>query len=64
VIDGERKQVSVLFADLIGYTAFAVRLDPEDTREIMGRIFSGAAEMPVTLRTAAARRVATTGGGS
>src|SRR5688572_32110676 len=43
--EGERKQVTVLFADLTGYTALSARLDPEDTREIMGRIFSRAAEI-------------------
>lgn len=30
----ERRQVSVMFCDLVGSTAIAVRLDPEDTREI------------------------------
>jgi predicted ATPase/class 3 adenylate cyclase len=42
---GERKQVSVLFSDLTGYTTLSERLDPEETREIMGRIFGRAAEI-------------------
>jgi class 3 adenylate cyclase len=36
---GERKQVTVLFADLSGYTAMTEALDAEDVKEIMGRIF-------------------------
>jgi class 3 adenylate cyclase/tetratricopeptide (TPR) repeat protein len=39
----ERKQVSVLFSDLTGFTALSERLDPEETREIMGRVFERAA---------------------
>jgi len=30
----QRKLVTVLFADLVGFTAMAERLDPEDVREI------------------------------
>lgn len=36
---GERKQVTVLFSDLSGYTAMAEKLDPEEVKAIMGRIF-------------------------
>jgi class 3 adenylate cyclase len=32
----ERRQLSVLFCDLVGSTALAARLDPEDLREIIG----------------------------
>jgi len=32
---GERRQVSVLFSDLVGSTALAGRMDPEDLREII-----------------------------
>src|SRR5688572_29936993 len=32
----ERKVVTVLFADLVGFTAQAERLDPEDVRELLG----------------------------
>ncbi len=39
VIEGERKHVSVLFSDLSGYTAMSERLDPEEVKEIMSRIF-------------------------
>ena len=40
-LQGERKQVTVLFSDLSGYTALNEALDPEDVKEIMGRIFDG-----------------------
>ena len=43
--DAERKQVTVLFSDLSGYTALSERLDPEETREIMARVFTRAAEI-------------------
>jgi class 3 adenylate cyclase len=36
-IDGERKQVTVLFCDLVGSTAIAERLDPEEYRELIDR---------------------------
>ena len=38
-IEGERKQVTVLFSDLSGYTAMSERLDPEEVREIMSQVF-------------------------
>ena len=41
--EAERKQVTVLFSDLSGFTTLSERLDPEDTREIMARIFGSAA---------------------
>ena len=31
----ERRQVSVMFADLVGSTALSARMDPEDLREII-----------------------------
>jgi len=37
--DGERRHVTVMFTDLTGYTAMCERLDPEDVKEIMSRIF-------------------------
>jgi class 3 adenylate cyclase/tetratricopeptide (TPR) repeat protein len=40
-VDGERKQVTVLFSDLSGYTAMSEKLDPEEVKEIMGGIFGG-----------------------
>jgi len=44
-IGAERKQVTVLFSDLTGFTALSERLDPEETREIMSRVFAIAAEI-------------------
>lgn len=42
---GERKQVTVLFSDLSGYTAMTERLDPEEVREIMARVFGEIAQV-------------------
>ena len=39
-IDAERKHVTVLFTDLVGYTAMAERLDPEESKDILNRIFN------------------------
>src|ERR1700687_658636 len=33
---GERRQLTVMFADLVGSTALGARLDPEDLREVIG----------------------------
>jgi class 3 adenylate cyclase/tetratricopeptide (TPR) repeat protein len=41
----ERKYVSVLFSDLCGYTAMSARLDPEEVKEIMSRIFGEIAQV-------------------
>ena len=38
-IAGERKHVTVLFSDLSGYTAMCDKLDPEETKGIIGGIF-------------------------
>lgn len=38
-IVGERKRITVMFSDLSGYTRMTERLDPEEVKEIMGRIF-------------------------
>lgn len=35
-MEAERRQVTVMFADLVGSTALSTRLDPEDLREIIG----------------------------
>ena len=32
--DAERRQVTVMFTDLVGSTALSTRMDPEDLREI------------------------------
>jgi class 3 adenylate cyclase/tetratricopeptide (TPR) repeat protein len=39
VSDSERKHITVLFSDLSGYTAITEKLDPEETKDIMARIF-------------------------
>src|SRR5262249_15594386 len=38
-IEGERKQVTVLFTDVSGFTAMSERLDPEEVHGIMDRAF-------------------------
>src|SRR3989449_1166185 len=38
-IEGERKGVTVMFADVSGFTAMSERLDPEDVHAIMDRAF-------------------------
>jgi class 3 adenylate cyclase/tetratricopeptide (TPR) repeat protein len=40
VLEGERKQVTVLFADVIGSMELAEESDPEEWRRIMDRFFS------------------------
>jgi class 3 adenylate cyclase len=37
----ERKNVTALFPDLTAYMAMTERLDPEQVKEIIGRIFTG-----------------------
>lgn len=39
-VEGERKLISVLFADVAGYTALSERLDPEEVRALMHRAFT------------------------
>src|SRR6201984_3790998 len=34
--DAERRQLTVMFTDLVGSTALSTRLDPEDLQEIIG----------------------------
>src|SRR6267142_2368154 len=38
-LEGERKQVTVMFTDVSGFTAISERLDPEDVHAIMDRAF-------------------------
>jgi predicted ATPase/class 3 adenylate cyclase len=38
-LEGERKQVTVLFVDVAGFTAMSASLDPEDVHSIMRRAF-------------------------
>ena len=44
---GERKHVTVLFSDLCGYTAMSERLDPEEVKGIMDRIFGEIAQVVI-----------------
>jgi class 3 adenylate cyclase/tetratricopeptide (TPR) repeat protein len=41
----ERRLVSVLFADLVGFTSLAERRDAEETRDLLGRYFEQAREI-------------------
>jgi len=43
--ESERRYVTVLFSDLSGYTAMCERLDPEDVKEFMSRIFGEIAQV-------------------
>lgn len=45
--DSERKNVTVLFSDMSGYTAMTEKLDPEEVKEIMGRVFGEIAQVVV-----------------
>src|SRR5213594_2192050 len=38
-LEGERRQVTVLFADLAGFTTLAERLDPEEVHRMIERCF-------------------------
>src|SRR5690242_6781912 len=42
--EAERRQVTVMFCDLVGSTELASRLDPEDLREVIGRYHARVAE--------------------
>jgi NMD protein affecting ribosome stability and mRNA decay len=42
VAEAERRLVSVLFADLVGFTTLSERRDPEDVRELLSRYFGTA----------------------
>jgi len=39
VIEGERKQVTVFFADVAGFTSISEKLDPEEVHRIMDGVF-------------------------
>lgn len=43
--EGERKHATVLFSDLSGYTAITEKLDPEEVKVLMGRIFAEAGKI-------------------
>src|SRR4030095_10150758 len=38
-LEGERKQVTVLFADVSGFTSLSAQLDPEDVHALMNQAF-------------------------
>jgi class 3 adenylate cyclase len=40
----ERRQVTVMFSDLVGSTALSTRMDPEDLREIISAYQKAVAE--------------------
>jgi hypothetical protein len=47
---GERRQVTVMFSDLVGSTALSARMDPEDLREVISAYQKCVAEIPTTTR--------------
>ena len=46
----ERRQLTVMFCDLVGSTALASRLDPEDLREVLGAYHAAVAEVVTRIR--------------
>jgi class 3 adenylate cyclase len=55
----ERRQLTVMFCDLVGSTALSARLDPEDLRAVIGAYHRSTARFPAVLR--ARNRVFPTG---
>jgi class 3 adenylate cyclase len=45
--EAERRQLTVLFCDLVGSTALAAKLDPEDLRDVI-RAFQGCCAAAIT----------------
>jgi class 3 adenylate cyclase len=43
--EAERRQLTVMFCDLVGSTALSARLDPEDLREVIGAYHHAVAEI-------------------
>src|SRR6202140_4477686 len=43
--DAERRQLTVMFCDLVGSTALAARLDPEDLREVIAAYHRAVADV-------------------
>src|SRR5690242_11928212 len=46
----ERRQLTVMFCDLVGSTALSARLDPEDLREVIGAYYSAVAKVGRRIR--------------
>ena len=44
-VDAERRQLTVMFCDLVGSTALATRLDPEDLRDVIAVYHRAVAEI-------------------
>jgi class 3 adenylate cyclase len=44
-VEAERRQLTVMFCDLVGSTALAARLDPEDVREVIAAYHRAVAEV-------------------
>jgi class 3 adenylate cyclase len=44
-VGAERRQLTVMFCDLVGSTSLASRLDPEDLREVLGAYHAAVAEV-------------------
>ncbi len=47
--DAERRQLTVMFCDLVGSTALSARLDPEDLREVIAAYHRAVADMVQSL---------------
>ena len=48
----ERRQVTVMFSDLVGSTALSARMDPEDLREVISAYQKCVAERPCSASVA------------
>jgi class 3 adenylate cyclase/tetratricopeptide (TPR) repeat protein len=43
--EGERRNITVFFSDIAGYTSISEMIDPEEMKEILSRIFGGTAQI-------------------
>jgi class 3 adenylate cyclase/tetratricopeptide (TPR) repeat protein len=43
--EGERRNITVFFSDIAGYTSISEVVDPEEMKEILSRIFGGTAQI-------------------
>ena len=58
--EAERRQLTVMFCDLVGSTALSARLDPEDMREVI-RAYQAAAPTMISASMATSRNTWATG---